>query len=268
LVQSGSGTTITWTNGWSAHARVLPFFEGGTLYNGINFAVRYSLPANTTVTATVVSVFLCPSEVRTTKEGTNLRSVVNYALNRGDWYSWGGFAGPDNRAPFNLNVGRRLAEIGDGLSNTLLGSEVKANQPNLSACGDLPGVGPNNVPPPSADPYAVAPYDSGCTLGLTGHTEWYDGALHETGLTTAWTPNRKIVHRGGDTSQDLDLVTTRESRGGPTYGAVNARSHHPGGVNVLFGDGRVAFVKDTVDGGVWRALGTIAGGEVISSGAY
>src|SRR5206468_2351482 len=120
----------------------------------------------------------------------------------------------DNRAPFNVNLGRRFAEITDGLSNTIVGSEVKTNQPNLGTCGNLPGVSPNNIPPPTADPYVVAPYyNAGCTLGLTGHTEWYDGALNETGFTTAWTPNRKIVRMGGDPSQDLDLVTIRENKG-------------------------------------------------------
>ena len=33
----------------------------------------------------------------------------------------------------------------------------------------------NSVPTTTADPYTVAPeYNSGCTLGLTGHTEWVD----------------------------------------------------------------------------------------------
>lgn len=43
----------------------------------------------------------------------------------------------------------------------------------------------------------------------------------------------------------------------------NARSYHPGGVNALLGDGSVRFVKSTIDGMVWRALGTVAGGEVV-----
>jgi prepilin-type processing-associated H-X9-DG protein len=47
-----------------------------------------------------------------------------------------------------------------------------------------------------------------------------------------------------------------------------ARSFHNGGVNVLFGDGSVRFVKDTVDVQVWRALGTRNGREVVSADAY
>ncbi len=37
----------------------------------------------------------------------------------------------------------------------------------------------------------------------------------------------------------------------------------PCGVNVLLGDGSVRFVKDGIAGATWRALGTVAGGEVI-----
>jgi prepilin-type processing-associated H-X9-DG protein len=59
-----------------------------------------------------------------------------------------------------------------------------------------------------------------------------------------------------------------EELGGPTFSAINARSYHPGGVNTLLADGSVRFVKSTLDGMVWRALGTVAGGEVLSSDAY
>ena len=47
-----------------------------------------------------------------------------------------------------------------------------------------------------------------------------------------------------------------------------ASSHHAGGVNTLFGDGSVKFIKDPVNLQVWRALGTRNGGEVISADAF
>jgi len=67
---------------------------------------------------------------------------------------------------------------------------------------------------------------------------------------------------------DLDLNGKNEENGGPTLSAINSRSHHPGGVNVLLGDGSVRFIKSSTDGMVWRALGTSAGGEVVSKDAY
>jgi prepilin-type processing-associated H-X9-DG protein len=45
-------------------------------------------------------------------------------------------------------------------------------------------------------------------------------------------------------------------------------SHHPGGVNVVFGDGSVKFIKDSINLPIWRALGTRAGGEVVSADSY
>jgi len=48
----------------------------------------------------------------------------------------------------------------------------------------------------------------------------------------------------------------------------NAQSNHPGGVNVLFGDGSVKFVKDSINMQTWMGLGTKSGGEVIGSDAF
>jgi len=50
--------------------------------------------------------------------------------------------------------------------------------------------------------------------------------------------------------------------------AITPTSNHPGGVNVGFADGSVRFVKDSVDLTTWWALGTRAGGEVVSADAY
>jgi prepilin-type processing-associated H-X9-DG protein len=66
----------------------------------------------------------------------------------------------------------------------------------------------------------------------------------------------------------VDLYGFKEHTGGPTFGAINARSYHPGGVNALFGDGSVKFIKSSINGVAWRGLGTVAGGEVISADAY
>jgi prepilin-type processing-associated H-X9-DG protein len=52
------------------------------------------------------------------------------------------------------------------------------------------------------------------------------------------------------------------------YAFAGARSRHPGGINVLFGDGSVRFVKSTVNQATWIALGSINGAEVISADSY
>jgi prepilin-type processing-associated H-X9-DG protein len=92
-------------------------------------------------------------------------------------------------------------------------------------------------------------------------------------MTTAWPPNTKVTGLSKssvfdfdlDDQIDLDLIGIRESSGGPTFAAVTSRSYHPGGVNALLGDGSVRFVRESINGTVWRSLGSVQGGEIISA---
>jgi prepilin-type processing-associated H-X9-DG protein len=47
-----------------------------------------------------------------------------------------------------------------------------------------------------------------------------------------------------------------------------SRSRHSGGVNTLFGDGSVHFIKNSINPTIWVGLGSISAGEVISSDSY
>jgi prepilin-type processing-associated H-X9-DG protein len=273
LALSGAGTTVSWFGGWSVHGRVLPFLEQGPLFNSMNFAINYETPQNSTVSAQAISVFLCPSEVRTESKMGDAGPIypTNYGWCMGDWYSWGGFTGMSNRSAFGPNRSRRLAEFTDGLSNTLVAAEVKTYTSYVRDCGTLGQINsPNAIPAPAGDPLSIAPEYNGCTLKAAGgHTEWPDGQVQQSGVTTAWPPNFAVKGTATDRlGQDLDLTSQREHLGGPTYAAITSRSYHPGGVNVLFGDGSVHFIKSTINGITWRALGTISGSEVISYDAY
>jgi prepilin-type processing-associated H-X9-DG protein len=55
---------------------------------------------------------------------------------------------------------------------------------------------------------------------------------------------------------------------GRNAAVIGPRSFHPGGVNVLVLDGHVQFLKDSVSQLTFRAVATIAGGEIISSDSY
>lgn len=48
----------------------------------------------------------------------------------------------------------------------------------------------------------------------------------------------------------------------------DAASRHPGGTNFLFGDGSVRVLKNTINLGIYRALSSQAGGEVVSADSY
>ncbi len=275
MAMAGTGQVVAYDTGWSIQARLLPYLEGDATFNAANIGVFKEDPANSTVVSLTIAAFLCPSEARTqaSVHDYGVAGVVNYGFSQGDWLVWGGFNGPDNRSAFGPNRSRRLAEFSDGLSQTLVASEVKTYQA-ASNCRHttLPSVNnPNVIPSPSADPYTVAPeYDNGSCVTQNQfefHTEWSDGHVHTSGFTTAWPPNRAILGRSAYKGLDLDLNGRNEEDGGPTFAAINARSYHPGGVNALHGDGHVQFVKGTIDGRAWRALGTVAGGEIVSADA-
>jgi prepilin-type processing-associated H-X9-DG protein len=48
----------------------------------------------------------------------------------------------------------------------------------------------------------------------------------------------------------------------------NVNSMHPGGANVLFADGSVRFLKNSISIPTYWALGTKSNGEVISSDSF
>jgi prepilin-type processing-associated H-X9-DG protein len=48
-------------------------------------------------------------------------------------------------------------------------------------------------------------------------------------------------------------------------GWFKASSNHPGGVNMVLGDGSVHFIKDHIDAQTWRALSTRGDREAIGS---
>ena len=54
---------------------------------------------------------------------------------------------------------------------------------------------------------------------------------------------------------------------GPS-GSAPPSSNHVGGVNVAFGDGSVRSIRDEIDLNTWWALGSRAGGEVVSGDDY
>ncbi len=272
LVITGTGGAVSWTNSFGAHPRILPFSEQGAIFNAINFDVEMYSPPNTTATTTYIALMVCPSEVKTTFNRPEGRmSVCNYGFCEGDWFVWGG-TGSDrrSRSAFGPMLSRRLAEFTDGLSNTLFLSEGKSYTNYYRDCPTLANVNnPDVIPPPDADPYAVAPeYRGGCAFRAEGHNEWVESGVHHAGFTTAWPPNKRILGGPNGEYPDIDINSRREKIGGPSFAAITARSYHPGGVNALLGDGSVRFVKSTINGFTWRALGSVAGGEVVSADAF
>ncbi len=277
-----SGTTVAWKTAWGATSRLLPYAEQGAMFNSINYALKTTDPANSTVVSATVKVLVCPSEANSqpftttsTAGVTTTFGISNYGWCEGDWYVFGGASiATPNRSAIGANQSRGFASFTDGLSQTILNAEVKAYTQAYHDCTSAPSPGPSTATtlPTLAmvlASVAAAP-GAGCKLlaGTPGggHTHWCNGNSFYDGFTTALPPNTKALI--GTPGVDSDMTSEDEDDGGPTFGAVTSRSYHPGGVNALFGDGSVKFIKSTVTLQTWRALGTIGGGEVVSSDSY
>jgi prepilin-type processing-associated H-X9-DG protein len=248
--------------------------EQGDLHDSANFSIWKEDPPNSTTIRITVNAFVCPSDPRTRPflHDYGYTGVNSYGVCQGAWFVWGGFGGPYNRAAFSTNQARRLAEFTDGLSNTIYAAEVKAAQAAANCRHVLSLVrDPNNEPHPNSDPFAVGPEYNSCDPGqqFEFHTEWSDGNAHAAGFTTAWPPNKAVIGTATwNSGLDLDLNGANQEEGGPSFAAITSRSYHPGGVNVLLGDGSIHFVKSTVNGMTWRAIGTISGGEITGSDSF
>ncbi len=126
------------------------------------------------------------------------------------------------------------------------GSTTNA-QAFVTACKGLPGT-------------AQATFD-----GSFG-AQWLlsaDFATANNAYTHFMTPNTISCTGTPDTSTYISNTTW-----GGIGAAITATSNHPGGVNVVFADGSVKFVKDSVNPQTWWAIGTRASKEIVSGDAY
>ncbi len=250
---------------WSVLAQMSPFLEQSVLYNALNFDFPLAhkpttsgalfwpyFPANTTVMATQVAVFLCPSDgALPPAVGTG---PTNYAFCAGSGINGGDATNADGA--FILGPSESVASILDGTSQTAAASEQ-----SLGIAG--PYSQPSPIPMPMPWSRAMARViagpltDDACALAgdgwlLNKGSSWWDGNYQ----------NALYNHYLPPDANRPDCIVYHN----PGWKA--ARSYHPGGVNLLFCDGHAAFIKDTVNLAVWRAISTRAGGETVSGDAF
>jgi prepilin-type processing-associated H-X9-DG protein len=267
------------STGLGVFTRMLGELEQQALFNAVNFSTDSFHPSNVTVATTALAVLWCPSEAAGPRDEPLAPAWYTYIPGgaRQAHTSYAGCSGvasvylgacsiPDSvvRAEeaaanglFYRNSATRLAMITDGCSNTMMFAE--------RAWSTLQ-VDPNDV----AD---------------TDEFWWNSGYTWDVAFSALTPPNA------------IKKYLTEFNNGAWWVALASASSRHTGGVNVASADGSVRFVKDTVsswtlaaDGlpvgtphndplyftgdygttkpGIWQALSTRAGGEVVGAGAF
>jgi prepilin-type N-terminal cleavage/methylation domain-containing protein/prepilin-type processing-associated H-X9-DG protein len=278
---------------WGAYSQMLPFLEQKAVFDAMNFSMNpdpdyttSSAVVNSTAAILVVNVFLCPSDggAPLVQVGGGMYAGHNYLLNVGSGYSVVQAPPSPMTAPngiFFENSAVRFAGIPDGTSQTVAISETirsTAGAPTgfsgqavfaLDPLGGFVITGNNtagNGPPiVSDDDYASqcltnSPPGFQPTRGI----KWLYGAPGHSMYNHRRPPNDKRYDcRGGLPHSDKSPADWQKLSLN-----ITARSRHSGGVNSLFCDGHVQFIKDSVDVAIWQGLGTRNGGEVISADAY
>ena len=260
---------ITSNSSWSIHGRLFPYLDQANAYNKIDLQQSWSSAVNApVVSGWRVPGYVCPSDAKSEQprvaSGVSLYST-NYGFNFGTWFVYDPVTGSGGNGLFFPNSGLKFADITDGLSNTLMTSEVRSWQAYTR----------NAAPPSTAMPLTIADAVACVNVGLpdriqvptrdgTGHTEWPNGHSHHSGFTTTLPPNTNVAWTYSGVEFDCDFASRQEgsSTSAASYSVLTSRSYHEGIVQSLLADGSARTFSENMDVTVWRGLGTRAGGEV------
>jgi prepilin-type processing-associated H-X9-DG protein len=246
---------------------MLPQFEQGNLANAFNYTTGSGGPliglpvgffANSTVMATKIATFQCPSDqdlkfqITPTYVGGLLSGPI---ASKGNYVAaWGNTQWDQSNITVNGNAVTYLqsafghmgnigiARFTDGTSNSVMMAEIIQGDQY-----DIRGAIWQSVPGGSHYESRMAPNKSVDTYASGA----FGDQLNQAMFCVSKPPTLPCTGGAGD----------RGSYAG-------ARSRHPGGINALLGDGSVRFFKDSVNAQVWIAINSISGGEVISADAY
>ncbi len=252
---------------WSIHARLLPFLEQANAEGLIDFATDWHEQVDSGIPALGVATYSCPSDLRAAvriRDGKPFVHSTSYGFNMGTWFIYDPTTGAVGDGAFVVQNPTKHSSVSDGLSNTLCTTDVKAFTPYirnaLSFDAQLPERQSHFLGARGELKLGSSPTQN------TGHTVWTDGRVHHSGMTVTFGPNTSVGYEHEGVGFDIDFSSQQEGRDSlrPTYAAVTSRSWHPGGVNAARMDGSVGFVSEDIDLEIWRALGSIDGGEVIS----
>jgi len=242
-----------WTtaNGYSLHAKILPYLENTVLFNSINLKVSsvesFSFESsNFTVALTNLMVFCCPSDSR---PDSNIFGNTSYLGNRGVGFNEKGSI--DNGVFSHVPNGYQVFR--DGFSTTAMISEslygeLKSTQSQVAR--DIFDTSEQLIQRGDLDKFASLcsslDYRSAAITGATKQFSWLLADYENTNYN-------HVISIYGNSCVNGGLIQ---------QGAWTVSSLHRNGVNILMADGSLSFRRNGESLAVWRALGTRAGNEL------
>lgn len=246
------------TLGFSVHAALLGMLEQANAADVIDHRVAWDHPNNAPARSLHIATFACPSDPYSINP--LLWGGTSYRANQGSGILWGltpsnpsdpNYAMPDPNGVFYLNRRHRFADITDGTSNTAAFSEHNQGDFSnaISSVSDTfwPQTNPSTPDEAYRQCEAIDPADLQYQRVSDVGAPWIRGYHSSTIYFHVAPPNK------------------RSCMFPPGRIATTAKSSHYGGVVVAKCDGSAGFVTESVDLGVWRAMGTRAGGETTGS---
>jgi len=237
---------------FSSHALLLPYVEQENLHDLVDFnwppltfgTGPLSGAVNEEAARTPIALFLCPSD-RGHMSGSQF-GPANYVANVGSGtVAWGNLASGDG-VFYHLSR-TDFANVRDGSSTTAAFSESLLGHGQSSAPGD-PERDVLELPAGSdTTPAACAGTGGGVWSGTRG-AKWINGHYGDT-LYNHYYPPNALEWDCGNQFHNKALTA--------------ARSNHPGGVMMLFCDGHVQFISETIELDTWRAISTRNRAEVV-----
>lgn len=272
LPNAGWSVPGLFPNDYSPLAKLLPFCEQVQLQNLIDFRIYMGHPGSDDLpealrpaAATPVSIFLCPSDGEQAVHSMTLPSGAtipvagtNYAMNQGsgmDGAFHPGFGASDGLCWVDSQT--RWESIQDGTSNTLAFTESLRGPGSNLAADARPNMQVYRASVTAISSSVLAAADAGDLNAVLSSLSAWDGSRLSYWLRGCSPPGPVMNGRFAPNYNIPDLVFKSAK-------VTAARSRHPGGVNSLFCDGSVRFVRDTIDRDTWHALWTRSGGEVVN----
>ncbi|MGC8644359.1 MAG: DUF1559 domain-containing protein [Isosphaeraceae bacterium] len=268
------GSQTSWGT-FSALALMLPYLEQTPVYNSCNFywTVWYGTGAriNSTVWNTAVNVFICPSDAMAGPQQNFLNNYFgSFGTGTQPWSSQTNGIFPVEKSA------NSIAAVTDGTSNTIAYTEGLVGSYNIYTLpwrryvSGVPGNGGIQLYDARQNLPGVMALAQQCNLATqttpgSNDNHGYRWQTGSPGLTL-----HNIILTPNSSQFQFSACRWDCSAGcGCDFGHLFvAASNHPGGVNVLFGDGSVRFVKSAVSQITWMQLGSMNGNEVISSNSY